>query len=102
MEKRKAHFRFSAFADEITPDLDGQLEALKRLEIPLLELRGVDGKSFTLLTDAEADEVERAVERVLDEGYRTADILGDGVGCKKIGCREMGTRIAQAVRDAKG
>lgn len=52
--------------------------------------------------DAEADEVERAVERVLDEGYRTADILGDGVGCKKIGCREMGTRIAQAVRDAKG
>ncbi len=50
----------------------------------------------------EADAVERAVGRVLDEGYRTSDILGDGTGCAKIGCREMGMRIAQAVRDAKG
>lgn len=50
-------FRLSAFADEITPSFDGQLEALGRLDIPLLELRGVDGQSFTLLSDAQAREV---------------------------------------------
>ena len=52
-----AEFILSAFADEITPDFDGQLEALKKLNIPLLELRGVDGKSFTQLTDAEVSAV---------------------------------------------
>lgn len=52
-----AKFILSAFADEITPDFDGQLEALKKLNIPLLELRGVDGKSFTQLTDAEVSAV---------------------------------------------
>ena len=41
-----ARFIFSAFADEISPNFDEQLEALKELGIPLLELRGVDGKSF--------------------------------------------------------
>ena len=32
-----AKFVFSAFADEITSDFNGQLEALERLGIPLLE-----------------------------------------------------------------
>ena len=39
----------------------------------------------------EADAIETAVSRVLDAGYRTADILSPG--CQKIGCREMGERI---------
>ena len=39
----------------------------------------------------EADAIETAVSRVLDAGYRTADILSPG--CQKIGCREMGALI---------
>lgn len=60
--QEKAIFRFSAFADEITPDFDGQLAALKELGIPLLELRGVDGKSFTQLTDEEVDAVKQKLQ----------------------------------------
>jgi 3-isopropylmalate dehydrogenase len=40
--------------------------------------------------EAEA-EVERAVQRVLDTGARTADIAD--AGAKRIGCREMGERV---------
>ena len=58
-----AKFILSAFADEITPDFDGQLEALQKLGIPLLELRGVDGRSFTQLTDAEVDAVGEKLRR---------------------------------------
>ena len=54
-----AKFVFSAFADEITSDFNGQLEALERLGIPLLELRGVDGQNFTLLDDRQIDEVHK-------------------------------------------
>lgn len=61
--KQKATFRFSAFADEITPDFDGQLDALQRLGIPLLELRGVDGVSFVELTDEQASEVKQKLAR---------------------------------------
>ena len=59
----KTNFIFSAFADEITPDFDGQLAALKELGIPLLELRGVDGKSFVQLTDEEADAVKAKLDK---------------------------------------
>lgn len=41
----------------------------------------------------EADAIESAVSAVLDEGYRTADIL-DAQGIA-VGCREMGRRICQ-------
>lgn len=39
----------------------------------------------------EADCIENAVSSVLDEGFRTADIMSDG--CKKVGCAEMGKLI---------
>jgi 3-isopropylmalate dehydrogenase len=47
---------------------------------------------------AAADRIEKAVEVVLDEGFRTADIQEPG--CKLLGCKQMG----QLVRDkiAKG
>ncbi|MGN0634223.1 MAG: 3-isopropylmalate dehydrogenase [Oscillospiraceae bacterium] len=44
---------------------------------------------------AEADAVEAAVEKVLDEGFRTGDIMAEG--CKQVGCDEMGTLIAQRI-----
>ncbi len=43
------------------------------------------------LTD-EADAVEAAVVKVLDQGYRTGDIMSEG--CTKVGCAEMGSLIA--------
>ncbi len=50
----------------------------------------------------EADAVENAVSRVLDMGYRTADILpsdhNKAQGCRRIGCSEMGRLIVQSLR----
>ena len=48
---------------------------------------------------AEADCVEAAVSAVLDEGYRTADILpADATGCTKVGCRDMGRLIIEKMK----
>ena len=43
----------------------------------------------------EADAIENAVNKALDDGYRTADIYKDGF--KKVGCAEMGTIIASNI-----
>jgi 3-isopropylmalate dehydrogenase len=45
----------------------------------------------------EADILERAVEAVLDQGLRTADIKQEGDGCKLVGCIEMGKAVADIV-----
>lgn len=45
----------------------------------------------------EADAIESAVHRVIKDGFRTADIASAGE--KVIGCREMGTRIADAIKN---
>jgi len=42
-----------------------------------------------------ADRVEKAVEAVLNEGYRTADIQEQG--CRLIGCREMGRLVREKI-----
>ncbi|MFA6733413.1 MAG: 3-isopropylmalate dehydrogenase, partial [Sphaerochaeta sp.] len=49
--------------------------------------------SFGLAAEAEA--IEHAVSKVLDKGYRTADIYTEGM--KKIGTSEMGSMIAQSL-----
>ena len=49
-----AKFILSAFADEASPQLDEQIEALKQAGIFCVEMRGVDGKSVKDLTDKEA------------------------------------------------
>ena len=41
---------------------------------------------------AEADAIEAAVNKVLDDGYRTGDIMQEG--CKKVFCDQMGDLIA--------
>ena len=43
----------------------------------------------------EADAVEAAVTKVLEEGYRTVDIMSEG--CKPVSCSQMGTLIAERV-----
>lgn len=54
---------------------------------------------YSLELPAEADRLERAVARVLEEGYRTADILQPG--CTRVSTSEMGTRVLAAL-DAVG
>ena len=49
---------------------------------------------FSFDLAAEADCIERAVSAVLDEGWRTGDIMPrDDTGCTKVGCRKMGELI---------
>ncbi|MCJ7605451.1 MAG: 3-isopropylmalate dehydrogenase [Dehalococcoidales bacterium] len=48
---------------------------------------------YSLALDKEADAVERAVEAVLEDGYRTYDIMSEGM--KKVGTSEMGDAIAR-------
>ena len=50
-------FALSAFADEISPDLDVQIATLKRLGVSGLDLRSVDGVNVLNLDDARLDEV---------------------------------------------
>eukprot|EP00571_Detonula_confervacea_P015951 CAMPEP_0172307326 /NCGR_PEP_ID=MMETSP1058-20130122/8209_1 /TAXON_ID=83371 /ORGANISM="Detonula confervacea, Strain CCMP 353" /LENGTH=405 /DNA_ID=CAMNT_0013019471 /DNA_START=59 /DNA_END=1276 /DNA_ORIENTATION=+ len=45
----------------------------------------------------EADILERAVEAVLDQGLRTADIKQENDDCKLVGCIEMGEAVAKIV-----
>ena len=49
--------------------------------------------SFDL--DKEADAVEAAVEKVLQDGYRTIDIMSEGM--TQIGTQEMGDRICSCI-----
>ncbi len=49
--------------------------------------------SFDL--DREADAIEAAVKKVLQDGYRTGDIMSEG--CSKVGCKEMGSLITERI-----
>lgn len=66
----------SAFADEISPDLDVQLEECARLGLDAIELRGAFGKNVMAFTDHEAREVKMKCE---DQGLRVQGI-GSPVG----------------------
>jgi 3-isopropylmalate dehydrogenase len=50
---------------------------------------------YSFSMDAEASAIENAVSKVLDEGYRTADIYSESA--RKIGTKMMGTLVAQAL-----
>jgi 3-isopropylmalate dehydrogenase len=47
---------------------------------------------YSLALEEEAKEVEIAIDKVLDDGYRTYDIMDEGM--KKMGTKEMGDLIA--------
>ena len=49
--------------------------------------------SFDMMTEAE--DIENAVNKVLDMGYRTGDIMSEG--CTKLSCSQMGTVIAENI-----
>ena len=50
---------------------------------------------FSFDLDKEADAVENAVKKVLNDGYRTTDIYSDGM--KKVNCSEMGDLIVSNI-----
>ena len=45
--------------------------------------------------DKEADAIDNAVKKVLQDGFRTVDIMSEG--CKQVGCSEMGTLLAERI-----
>jgi len=48
---------------------------------------------------AAADRIDQAIEDVLNEGYRTADIQEPG--CKLVGCKQMGQLVRAKIEDRK-
>ena len=65
----------------------------KESQIRLLQFYRRLRYSFDL--DQEADAIEAAVEKVLEEGYRTIDIMSEGM--TQIGTKEMGERICSYI-----
>ena len=68
--------RLCAFADEASPLLTGQIAALKRNELTLLEIRGVDSENIKDLTPAKAKEVRR----LLDDAGIAVWSIGSPIG----------------------
>ena len=66
----------SAFADEHSPDLAGQIAALQSFDISHIELRFVDGKNVADLTTAEV----KQVKHLLDEGGIRVSAVGSPLG----------------------
>ncbi|MNO49679.1 3-isopropylmalate dehydrogenase [compost metagenome] len=54
---------------------------------------------FTFGLVEEAELIEKAVEKVLEEGYRTGDIMSEGM--KLIGTREMGELVVNYIKEGK-
>lgn len=50
---------------------------------------------YSLDLDREADAVEQAVQKVLEQGYRTVDIMSDGCTC--VGTQKMGDLLTEAI-----
>ena len=72
--------KLSAFADEASVELDGQIAALKRNGIHYIELRGLDGKNISKLTVEEAEEYAK---RLSDAGIKVW-ALGSPIGKIKL------------------
>lgn len=68
--------RLCAFADEASPLLSGQIAALQRNELSLLEIRGVDSQNVKDLTTEKAKEVRR----LLDEAGISVWSIGSPIG----------------------
>ena len=73
------------------PDIAGQDKAnpLATVASVALMLR------FSFDLQKEAEDVESAIEKVLDNGYRTPDIMTEN--SKKIGTQEMAERLCSAI-----
>lgn len=68
--------KLCAFADEASVDLQGQIDALKRNNIGLLEIRGVDGENIKQISYSKIKEIKRR----LDESGISVWSIGSPVG----------------------
>ena len=71
--------KLCAFADEASVSLQGQIEALKRNNISLLEIRGVDGQN---IKEISYDKIKEIKSRLFDNGIGVWSI-GSPVGKDK-------------------
>ena len=69
-------FTLSGFADEISDELDEQLDVLQALDIDYLELRGVWGKNVLDLTDGEVQRIKGE----LDQRGMGVSAIGSPIG----------------------
>ena len=69
-------FTYSAFADEISPDLQTQMEVLGRYGIAYIEARGIDGKNIADYTPGQAKEIKK----ILDNNGFKLSALGSPIG----------------------
>ena len=72
--------RLSAFADEASPMLDGQIEALKRNEIEYLEIRGVNGENIANIS---CENAKKYADQLRTSGIKVWSI-GSPIGKVKI------------------
>ncbi len=68
--------KLCAFADEASAQVKGQIEAMKRNGISLLEIRGVDGTNISKITAEKAKEVRR----MLDDAGISVWSMGSPIG----------------------
>jgi len=73
------------------PDIAGQDKANPLAQI----LSGAMMLQYSLKQPEAAKAIENAVLAVLDQGYRTGDIMSPGM--KQVGCKEMGALVTDAV-----
>ena len=70
------NFKLCAFADEADKTIDGQIAAMQKNGISLLEIRGVDGQNISAITAEKAKEVRKK----LDDGGITVWSVGSPCG----------------------
>lgn len=70
------NIKLCAFSDEADSSLDGQIAALKRNNVPYMEMRTVDGKNVTTLTKEEA----KAIKEKLDANGIKVWSIGSPIG----------------------
>ena len=71
-----ADIKLSAFADEYSSSLDGQIQGLSSLGIKYIEVRSLDGKNISKMS---ADEVSAAKQKLDDAGI-TVSAIGSPLG----------------------
>ncbi len=69
-------FTLSAFADEIDPSLQKQIEVLKRNDVSYIELRSIDGKNVSDFSNDYAQEVKKT----MDGGGIAVSAIGSPIG----------------------
>ena len=65
-----------AFADEASPDIDGQIAALKRNGLQGVEIRGVDGQSISDISIEKAKEVKEKFDKAGLSVWSIGSLIG--------------------------